>query len=194
MDQYSAAYDQPGHFITVASGDLGFGVTQFPAVLTTVTAVGGTTLNRAANARGWTETAWGNGAVSDLAGGAGSGCSAYVAKPAWQHDGHCHMREVADVSAVADPGTGVAVYDTFASSGWRVVGGTSAAAPIIASAAALAGNTSTVGDSYIYQHAGSLFDVTGGSNGSCYGDYHCTGSNGYDGPTGLGTPDGTGGF
>jgi len=39
-----------------------------------------------------------------------------------------------------------------------------------------------------------LFDVTSGSNGSCGGSYLCTAVNGYDGPTGLGTPNGTGGF
>ena len=71
----------------------------------------------------WHERAWW---------GAGSGCSAWVDKPAWQHDGHCQMRTVADVSAVADPDTGFAVYDTFGlgpDNGWIVVGGTSLSAP-----------------------------------------------------------------
>ena len=45
-----------------------------------------------------------------------------------------------------------------------------------------------------YAHTGSLFDVTSGSNGSCSGSYLCTGKVGYDGPTGLGTPNGTGAF
>jgi hypothetical protein len=47
-----------------------------------------------------------------------------------------------------------------------------------------------------------LFDVVGGSNGSCTGNgrkrsgqlYFCNAVTGYDGPTGLGTPNGTGGF
>ena len=43
--------------------------------------------------------------------------------------------------------------------------------------------------SYPYSHSGSLFDVTSGSNGSC-GSYLCTGGTGFDGPTGLGTPNG----
>ena len=34
-------------------------------------------------------------------------------KSPWQKDTHCRMRTVADVSAVADPATGVAVYDTY---------------------------------------------------------------------------------
>lgn len=195
MGAYRADYSQPGHFEAAASGDYGFGVTQFPAVLSTVTAVGGTTLTAAPGTRrGWTETAWGDGALSDVAGGSGSGCSAYVPKPRWQHDPDCFMREVADVSAVADPATGVAVYDSYGYGGWRVVGGTSAATPIIASVAALAGNAQLIGDAWIYRHERDLFDVTSGSNGSCFGDYHCTAVRGYDGPTGLGTPDGTGAF
>jgi hypothetical protein len=60
---------------------------------------------------------------------------------------------------------------------------------------ALAGNTATVtAGSFPYSHTGSLFDVTSGSNGSCGGTYLCTAGTGYDGPTGLGTPNGTGAF
>src|SRR5207249_2859000 len=125
-----------------------------------VTAVGGTSLTRASNSRGWTETVWS---------GAGSGCSAYVSKPAWQTDSACAKRTVADVSAVADPNTGVAVYDSYryqGRAGWMVFGGTSASAPIIASVYALNGNTSTAPaqDPYI-ANSTWLNDVTGGSNG-----------------------------
>ncbi|HEY8836951.1 MAG TPA: peptidase S8, partial [Dehalococcoidia bacterium] len=135
---------------------------------------------------GFIETVWS---------GAGSGCSAYITKPTWQADTGCSRRTVADVSAVADPNTGVAVYDSFHQSGWLVFGGTSVASPIIASVYALAGNAgSTTYGSYPYSHTSSLFDVTSGSNGSCGGSYLCTGGTGYDGPTGLGTPNGTGGF
>jgi len=66
------------------------------ANLATVTAAGGTQMQKAANARGWTERVWNAGGDAS-----GSGCSAYVAKPAWQHDPHCPGRTVADVSAVA---------------------------------------------------------------------------------------------
>jgi subtilase family serine protease len=132
------------------------------------------------------ETAWS---------GAGSGCSAYVSKPSWQTDGGCSRRTVADVSAVADPNTGVSVYDTYRVSGWLVFGGTSVASPIIASVYALAGNSGSVNyGSYPYNHTSNLFDVTSGSNGSCGGSYLCTAGPGYDGPTGLGTPNGSGGF
>lgn len=178
-------YNHPGVAITASSGDNGYGV-EFPAASQYVTAVGGTSLTKASNSRGWSETAWS---------GAGSGCSAYISKPSWQHDSGCSRRTVADVSADADPNTGVSVYDTFHTSGWLVFGGTSVASPIIASVYALAGNAGSVTyGSYPYSHTSSLFDVTSGSNGSCGGSYLCTATTGYDGPTGLGTPDGSGGF
>jgi len=175
-------FDHPGVAITASSGDDGFGVS-YPAASPLVTAVGGTSLTTAANARGWTESAWS---------GAGSGCSAFEPKPAWQTDTGCARRTVADVSAVADPNTGVAVL--FGNM-WFTVGGTSASAPIIAGVYGLAGNAAAVtAGSFPYAHTASLFDVTGGSNGTCGPAYLCTGGTGYDGPTGLGTPNGAGAF
>src|SRR5207244_2373404 len=114
-----------------------------------------------------------------------------VSKPSWQTDTGCAKRTVADVSAVADPNTGVAVYDSYGSGGsnWLVFGGTSVASPIIAGTYALGGNTASLtSGSYPYSHRSSLFDVVGGSNGSCSPSYLCTAVAGYDGPTGLGTP------
>jgi subtilase family serine protease len=180
-------YNHPGIAVTASSGDSGYGV-QFPAASQYVTAVGGTTLTRISNARGWIETAWS---------GAGSGCSAYISKPSWQTDSGCSKRTVADVSADADPNTGVSVYDTYHEPGWLVFGGTSVASPIIASVYALAGNAGTgtvTYGSYPYGHTSGLYDVTSGSNGSCGGSYLCTAEPGYDGPTGLGTPDSSVGF
>ena len=77
--------------------------------------------------------------------------------------------------------------------GWAQVGGTSLSSPLVASVYALAGNSVTYG-SRPYANPGALFDVTSGSNGSCGGSDLCTGKAGYDGPTGLGTPNGTGAF
>ena len=128
--------------------------------------------------------------------GAGSGCSAYESKPSWQTDSGCARRTVADVSADADPNTGASVYDTTryqGQSGWFRVGGTSLSAPLIGAVYALGTSSVTYG-SYPYSHTSSLFDVTSGSNGSCGGSYLCTAGAGYDGPSGLGTPNGTGGF
>ncbi|HEX9105748.1 MAG TPA: S53 family peptidase [Longimicrobiales bacterium] len=178
-------YNHPGVAITVSSGDNGYGV-EFPAASQYVTAVGGTSLKQSGS--GWSETVWS---------GAGSGCSAYITKPSWQKDAGCANRTVADVAAVADPNTGVAVYDTYRlhPGGWLVFGGTSVASPIIASVYALAGNAGSLTyGSYPYSHTGSLRDVVSGSNGSCGGSYLCTGTSGYDGPTGLGTPQGLGAF
>jgi subtilase family serine protease len=194
---YSSYYNHPGIAVTASSGDSGYGAA-FPAVDNHVVAVGGTNLARAANTRGWTESAWS---------GAGSGCSAYFAKLSWQTDAGCGRRMEADVSAVADPNTGVAVYDTYGSTGgnnWYVFGGTSVASPIIAAVYGLTGHAGSVdyAAKLPYGHAASLFDVVGGSNGSCTGNgrkragqpYFCNAVTGYDGPTGLGTPNGTGGF
>ena len=179
----AAYYNHPGVAVTASSGDSGYGV-EFPAASNTVTSVGGTTLNQSTNTgtRNATETAWS---------GAGSGCSAYVAKPSWQADSGCSRRTVADVSAVADPNTGVWVYDTYGGDpGWMVFGGTSVASPIVASIEALAGQPGATDTpaAYPYSHTASLFDIVSGSNGSCGGTYLCTAVAGYDGPTGLGTP------
>jgi hypothetical protein len=189
-------FDHPGIAITVSAGDSGFGV-NFPAACASVTAVGGTTLYQDSSARGWGETVWGNGQAGTKGDGTGSGCSAYITKPSWQHDKLCGKRTVADVSAVADPATPVAVYDSYGGAGgWVAVGGTSVASPLIAGAYALAGNTATMspGASYLYAHHQHLYDVKSGSNGTCGGSYLCTAKKGYDGPAGWGTPHGIGAF
>jgi subtilase family serine protease len=189
---FQSYYNHPHIAVTVSSGDSGYGV-EFPAASNFVTAVGGTSLSRSSTARGWSESVWS---------GAGSGCSAYIAKPSWQTDTACANRTVADVSAVANPNTGVAVYDSYGSTGganWYVFGGTSVSAPIIASVYALAGNTINYGE-YPYSHTSSLYDVVSGRNGRCSNRktaskaYLCTGVTGYDGPSGLGTPNGVGAF
>ncbi|MDX6354690.1 MAG: hypothetical protein QOF98_1593, partial [Streptomyces sp.] len=189
----SSYFNHPGVAITVSSGDEGYGA-EYPAASQYVTAVGGTSLSRSTStSRGWTESVWGTSAGGE---GGGSGCSAYDAKPTWQTDASCTKRTIADVSAVADPATGLAVYDSYQTTGWQVYGGTSASSPIIASVYALAGTpaTGTTPASYPYSHASSLNDVTSGANGSCSSSYLCTAKAGYDGPTGLGTPNGTAAF
>ncbi|MFE3651295.1 S8 family serine peptidase [Streptomyces sp. NPDC059152] len=185
-------FNHPGVAITVSSGDSGYGV-EYPAASQYVTAVGGTSLQQDGSARGWSESVWGSSAGGE---GAGSGCSQYDAKPAWQKDTGCAKRTVADVASVADPATGLAVYDSYQASGWNVYGGTSASAPFIAGVYALAGTpgASDTPASYPYSHASALNDVTSGSNGSCSPSYLCTAGDGYDGPTGLGTPNGTAAF
>ena len=187
----SKYFSHPGVAITASSGDNGYGV-EYPAASANVTAVGGTSLKKSSTTRGWTETAWN---------GAGSGCSAYdpaISGQASVSTG-CTKRAVADVSAVADPSTGVAVYDSYTYqgvSGWLVFGGTSVASPVIASVYALAGGvgSSTTNSSLYSSPSGSLNDVVNGSNGTCTTKVLCTAGTGWDGPTGLGTPNGTAAF
>src|SRR6185312_7127407 len=184
----STYFNHPGVGIFASSGDDGYGV-EYPAASVGVTAVGGTSLTKSSSSsRGWVEAVWGS--TSNSNGGAGSGCSAYDAKPSWQKDSGCAKRTVADVSAVADPNTGVAVYDTYGGSGWAVYGGTSAASPIAAGIHALTGHG---GDALglSYAHTTWFFDVTSGANGSCGSSYLCTAKAGFDGPTGNGTPNGS---
>ena len=184
----NAAYNHPGIAVVAAAGDDGYGV-ESPASFQTVIAAGGTTLRRASNARGWAESAWS---------GSGSGCATHTARPTWQPASTgCPGRAIADVSAVADPSTGVAVYDSVADNGargWQVYGGTSAAAPIIASVYAMSAHLSGYPAQWTWSHARSLSDVTSGSNGSCAHRSWCTAGRGWDGPTGLGTPNGTTAF
>jgi subtilase family serine protease len=177
----SQYYNHPGILVTASSGDSGYGA-NFPATSQYVLGVGGTSLvQTSSNARGWAETAWNSGS---------SGCSAFIPKPSWQTDKGCTMRTVADVAAVADPNTGVAVYDTYGGQGgWNVYGGTSVASPLVAAIFAVTGQTGAP-NSFPYSHQSDFNDVTSGSDGSCGGTYLCTAGPGYDGPTGWGTPNG----
>ena len=186
-EKTQTAWNIPGVAVTVASGDNGYGV-MFPASSAGVVAVGGTTLKVDVSGARVSETAWS---------GAGSGCSAYIAKPTWQKDTACTKRTVADVSAVADPATGVAVYDTYGSTttgSWYVFGGTSVATPIVGAILGRAGVPAAPATTAqaLYTATSGRYDVTSGRNGTCTTKsktttaYLCTAGVGYDGPTGLG--------
>jgi subtilase family serine protease len=187
---YGSYYNHPDIAVTASTGDDGYQGGSFPASSAYVTAVGGTTLTAASNTRGWKESAWS---------GAGSGCSTVnpaLAAAASSGTG-CSKRAIADVAAAADPSNGgMAVFypTSQTASTWAQVGGTSEASPIIASVYALSGNTSGYANAIPYSHTSSLNDVTGGSNGTCPTTQWCLARPGWDGPTGLGTPKGTGGF
>jgi len=193
-NDFAHYFNHPGLAIVFAAGSTGYGPT-FPAALPFVTSVGGTTLKRSSfNSRGWAETAWAS---------TTSGCSSLEAKPSWQRSdarspNGCLNRTENDVAADADPTTGAAVYDSFGGSGWAEGGNTGLAAAIVTAAYALAGTPApgTYPASYLYQHSKNLNDVRFGSNGACElnRQYLCTAVRGYDGPTGLGTPDGTAAF
>jgi subtilase family serine protease len=191
-----STFNHPNIAILVSSGDNGYGQFGYPAASPYVVAVGGTTLRLGANNTYGSESAWS---------GAGSGCSAYegaqswqLGVPNWTSTGCGSNRGVADVAADADPNTGAAVYDSVryqGQKGWFQVGGTSLSSPLVAAVYALAGNAGSVSyaASLPYGHTSSLHDVTSGSSGSC-GTIMCTATSGYDGPTGLGTPNGLGAF
>ena len=183
MLAYEGFFNHPGIAIFVAAGDDGYddggAGADYPSTSAYVTAVGGTSLVRAAGGRGWTESAWSSG---------GSSCSTGIAKPAWQTAvTGCAGRAASDVAAVGDPSTGLAVYN-HANCGWIVVGGTSAASPFVAGVYALTGHGSATG-ALPYAEPGAFFDVVKGSNGTC-GSPLCTSGSGWDGPTGIGTPNG----
>jgi len=186
--KFEPSYNHPGIAITASSGDSGYG-SQTPAAMPHVIAVGGTRLVHDGSERGWGETVWS---------GAGSGCSKHYDKPSWQTDVGCKTRMEADVSADSDPGTGVAVFgpNGAGNSVWLRFGGTSVAAPLIGGI--FGANGGTVNDAEtLYQNPGAFYDVTSGSNGTCKAGkkaYFCTGAVGYDGPTGLGTPNGSSAF
>jgi subtilase family serine protease len=170
-------YHHPGVAIFASAGDQGYGA-EYPAAGQWVIGVGGTTLKQETNTRGWAERAWADG---------GSGCSAFTPKPSWQTDSACSFKIVSDLAAVADPNTGVAVYDNYGSGGWAVYGGTSVASPLVASIFAAVG-LAKVDASAIWGHTTEYRDVTKGSNGTCSTALFCTAGAGYDGPTGWGTP------
>ena len=203
--KYDADFDHPGVAITVPAGDSGFQYfpptnVSYPALLPYVTAVGGTELDLASNARGWSETVWGPPTNDNGATATASGCAQAIGKPSWQTDTGCGGRTYNDVAAVA---TGVGYYDTSdGGSGWTAGSGTTISAAIVGAVYALAGTPAagTFPVAYPYLHTAGLHPVTSGSNvpggGSCPPQpaYLCTAGPGYNGPAGWGTPDGTAAF
>ncbi|WP_394838774.1 S8 family serine peptidase [Pendulispora rubella] len=199
VDYDRAYFTHDGVTIFASSGDQGYSQgALFPAAGTRVIGVGGTTLARASNARGWTETVWGG---SDTASpGTGSGCSSYIARPSWVDPvatPRCAKKTVNDVAAVADPRTGVAIYNTYEGAGWAVYGGTSLGPPIVAAMFVLAGK-GAAGGSLIWKNRAAFLDITAGTNanGSPSGgvtcdpgaDNLCNAVAGFDAPSGWGTP------
>jgi hypothetical protein len=195
--EYGSDFKHAGIPITVASGDSGYGV-EFPAGSPNVISVGGTALKKEEKStRGWSEEVWRNTEfkVGEKGAGTGGGCALKEeTKLAWQKDKSCANRTDNDVAAVASTSTPVSVYDSYEtteSTRWRNMGGTSAAAPIVAGLEGLAESSARKqGAEVFYRQPETTFDVTKGSNGECGGSYLCTAGTGYDGPTGMGSPDG----
>lgn len=178
-------FSAPGVAIDVATGDDGAlptGEDAYPAALPYVTAVGGTTVQPSSpstpSARGVDEVAWS---------GSSAGCDTQEQPLPYQPSDGCSGRSYADVSADADPSTGLTVYDSPAG-GWFDGGGTSLAAPLVAAFQAITGVNGTT-PQWAYADAANLNDPSSGSTGSCVGALPvlCNGAAGYDGPTGAGS-------
>lgn len=159
----------------------------YPATSPNVVSVGGTALFMQ-NGVVASERAWESG---------GGGVSLYTARPSYQ-DGVAGIvgtrRGTPDVSAVGDPSTGCAVYDSTpipnVGSGWLVFGGTSLAAPVVAGIVNVRGYhsaSSTLELARQYGSGGSalLRDITTGRSG------RQSARLGYDLVTGLGSTVGT---
>ena len=245
-------FNDPGIVITASAGDDGYrnwaaehaferNVTQYPASSPHVVSVGGTRLAPLGLGGSWQgETIW-NGL-----GAGGGGCSVRFTASPWQQQAStwssvgCGVkRAVADVSADADPYTGLVIFDSDAPGelcetryiesktekslpNWCTYGGTSLASPIVASVFALAGGANKVAYpaqtlyANLHETPAGFHDVTNGSNGkcasynaesgvsnctaaeeaaaSCASTLACLAAPGYDGPSGVGTPNGVFGF
>ncbi|HEX3615974.1 MAG TPA: hypothetical protein VHU61_05530 [Solirubrobacteraceae bacterium] len=183
------AFGYPDVSIVASSGDTGYQLSagpQYPSSAPNVVSAGGTSLTTGSISgyRGFTETTWT---------GAGSTCNTYYPKPSWQH-GACNGRAAADVSADADPNTGLALY---VDGQWSQAGGTSLSSPLIAAFEGLVRPGVKTGQ-WAYNNASVLNDITLGNNDSTSGEdlygtctakliYICRAGSGYDGPTGNGS-------
>ncbi len=174
-----------GIAVMASTGDGGYGV-GFPATGTYVLGVGGTNVQVDATGVRSSETAWS---------GSGSGCSSYNAAPSWQviSGSPCGTRKaIADLSADADPNSGLQIYTTYNNAtGWYIFGGTSLSSPLMGALYTMQGgygpNTSYPTASQYAWTAAKYYDVTSGSNGRCRTSVLCTAGPGWDGPTGLGS-------
>jgi subtilase family serine protease len=156
-----------------------------PASQPDVTGVGGTHLSSDTGAAG--QTVWNDGSSRGAGGG---GTSTLWSAPSWQSavtDGS--SREVPDVSADADENTGYVVYYD---GSWTAIGGTSAAAPLWASVAALAdsscGAPIGLANPALYAAPAADFDDVTSGNNSYEGVTGFAAGSGYDEASGLGTP------
>jgi kumamolisin len=179
---------QSGVVFFASGGDSG-GAIEYPSSSVNVVSCGGTSLKMSGTTN-LGETAWS---------GTGCGVSAYEPIPSFQSGipGVTGSgRNTDDISAIADPNTGVSVYDSFTYrglSGWLVFGGTSVACPCLAAMHNMSGSTlgsSAAENAHIYASLGgsSLHDILSGTAGSF------SAGAGYDKPTGVGSPNGHGAF
>ena len=167
----------------------------WPAVLPNVVGVGGTSINRDAQANFLSETSWAQ---------TGGGPSMYVPRPSYQNAVRKIVgaaRGTPDMAAVGNPATGVWVYDSAPYYGrvpyWLTVGGTSVSTPIGAAIVNNAGRfaASTEAElAVVYGNRKNASDWRDITTGMCNNPNQ--GGNarkGYDFCTGVGAPVGRGG-
>ena len=193
--------------VTVSTGDSS--LPSYPATSPNVIGVGGTALHLTASGQYSYETAWGG---STTNGAGGGGPSAFFSTPTFQSGNGVNIggkRSLPDVSMLADPATGVALYDSFdaASNGgnpWFAEGGTSLASPLFAGTIALAQqDRATAGKAYLTSaqinaadyalynsssYSTYFHDVTLGQNTyTAFGIPGYATKTGYDQATGIGS-------
>ncbi|MEV6262424.1 hypothetical protein AB0M42_16980 [Streptomyces sp. NPDC051784] len=178
---------------TQSTGDFGYPA-GYSSTNPYALAIGGTKLVLDSDGNTTSETAWAS---------TGGGLSYFEPRPAYQNGVQpSAYRATPDVSFVADPNTGVAVYTSATGTGtWMQVGGTSLSSPIWAgivaaadqlraadgrSPLAVAGPTGDTAHAAVYGLGSALRDITAGGNGYCGAE--CTAGPGYDTVTGLGSP------
>jgi subtilase family serine protease len=179
-----ADYNHPGIAVVSSTGDSGYIDSSAPASFRSVIAIGGTSIVPDGSQRGYSESAWS---------GSGSGCSENNKAPGYQDTKatKCDGDSMADVSGPANPGQGgLSIYYN---GHFQQVGGTSESSPFIGAVFALSGRTAGAPGKYLWRDPSHLYDITTGSNGAC-GPPLCQAGKGWDGPTGLGTPNGVKSF
>jgi MYXO-CTERM domain-containing protein len=200
-DSYFAC---PSILTLTSAGDTGYmleddvsgkGAADFPASSPYVIAVGGTTLTPSSEDVWDDDGMWGGG------GSTTSGCSREFAMPSYQSAsgfgfGPCKMRAANDVSAAAEwyggGGGAIAVYNED-SGGWAAVTGTSASSPLVAGIMVRLGLGGKDQHALFYANGGAFDDITTGNDdsaGICGGTVMCTAGKRWDGPSGLGSPNG----
>jgi subtilase family serine protease len=191
--QYDPVLVQSGVSFFAAAGDTP-AEQDYPAESYNAVAVGGTALTVSSTGQWQSEVVW-----NSDGNGTGCGVSNYEPRPSFQNVVVSIVgayRGAVDIAADADPNSGVSVYDSVPYQGyvnWQVVGGTSLATPLIAGIANAAGtsrSSSQAQNAALYGNIGTsnFHDITKGKVGKY------SAGTGWDVPSGVGSPNGTGGF
>ena len=182
---YDSYFTTSGVVYFASSGDAPG--TSYPSVSPNIVAAGGTTLRRNPSTGAFiAEAAWAD---------AGGSTSYYEARPSYQSVVASTVgskRGVPDLAAVADPSTGVWVYDS-GNGGWYIVGGTSVSSPVLAGIVNLAGHFATSTNSElttVYNNMSVTANFTDTTTGFCGPYMGYSTAKGWDVCSGVGSPKG----